>query len=130
MIKKLKQKKGETLVETLFSLMIAVLCVGLIYSAVIAATNINKETRALDEKYNSELNAIEGMTCTEISSEHVVIEFNFEYKPTGDVVDEDMDQVDPNATSAITEVTVYGDEESAFLLYEYERGPNNEEAEE
>ena len=123
MIKKLKQKKGETLVETLFSLMIAVLCVGLIYSAVLSATNINSETRALDEKYNSELNAIEGMTYAEKGTEHVVIEFNFEYKPTGEVLDEDNDQVDPNAKTAMAEVTVYGDEESAFLLYDYEGAP-------
>ena len=123
MIKKLKQKKGETLVETLFSLMIAVLCIGLIYSAVLSATNINKETRALDEKYNSELNAIEGMTYTETYEGYLVIDFNYEYKPTCEIVGEEEDQVDPDSVSTMVEVTVYGDEESAFLLYDYEGAP-------
>ena len=123
MIKKLKQKKGETLVETLFSLMIAVLCVGLIYSAVIAATNVNKETRALDEKYNSELNAIEGMTYTETNTENIVINFDYEYKPACNLVAEEEVEIDLDATSVQVEVTVYGDEESAFLLYDYEGAP-------
>ena len=41
MIKKLKQKSGETLVETLFAMLIAVLSMSLLCSAVMAASNIN-----------------------------------------------------------------------------------------
>lgn len=108
MIKKLKQKKGETLVETLFSLMIAVLCVGLIYSAVMAATNINKQTRELDDKYNAELNAVEGLAddVKQFGEKNVVISFFVN----------DVEIEDPIEA----QVTIYGDEDSAFLSYDYE----------
>lgn len=107
MIKKLKQKKGETLVETMFSLMIAVLCVGLIYSAVLSATRINQDVRKLDEKYDSELIAVEGFLeeGVKVTEKDVVITFQY-----------------PNEENKYTEevkVSVYGNDDSAFLSYIY-----------
>ena len=108
MIKKLKQKKGETLVETLFSLMIAVLCVGLIYSAVMASTNINKQTRALDDKHNAEIKAVEGLLedAKQSGKKDVVISFS---SGAGEI-----------SGPIKVSVTVYGKEDSAFLSYDYE----------
>ena len=60
MMKKIKQNSGETLIETLVSMLIAVLCMGLLCSSVMAATNINKKTRELDDKYASDLQRAEG----------------------------------------------------------------------
>ena len=106
MITKLKQKSGETLMETLFSMMIAVLCMGMLCSAIAAATNINEKTRELDKKYSDELNAVEGMTDDTTSEKNLVITFQPQ-----------------DGTPAYTEeviITVYGDEDSAFLSYDYE----------
>ena len=107
MIKKLKQKSGETLMETLVSMLIAVLCIGLLSSAIMAAANINKQTRELDQKFSDELNAVEGRTDEVTKTDkNLVISF----QPA-------------DGTSAYTEnatVTVYGDEDGAFLSYDYE----------
>lgn len=107
MIKKLKQKRGETLMETLFSMMIAVLCMGMLCNAVMAATNINRQTRELDEKYSDELNAVEGM-ADDITKTEKELVISFQPADGSPVYAE-------NAT-----VTVYGDEDSAFLAYDYE----------
>ena len=95
------------MVETMFSLMIAVLCVGLIYSAVLSATKINKDVRALDEKYDSELNAVEGFDTESVQMTTGDVVITFEY---------------PNSENEYTdnvEVSVYGNEDSAFLSYIY-----------
>ena len=107
MIKKLKQKKGETLIETLFSLMIAVLCIGLISGAVTASANINRQTRELDKKYADELNAVEGMSDGISTSEKDVV-ISFQPKDGSQSYTEEA------------KVTVYGDENSTFLSYDYE----------
>lgn len=107
MIKKLKQKRGETLMETLFSMLIAVLCIGLLSSAVTAAANINQKTRELDEKYNDELNKVEGMSSGVATTDKTVV-ITFEHQDG-----------EGNFTEEVI-VTVYGDEESAFLSYDYE----------
>ena len=88
--------------------MIAVLCVGLIYSAVLSATNINKQTRALDDKYNSELNEVEGLSedMKQLIPQNVVISFYVE----------DIEMEEPVEKPVI----MYGDDESVFLSYEYE----------
>lgn len=106
MIKKLKQKSGETLMETLISMLIAILCIGLLSSAIMAATNINKQTRELDKKYSDELNAVEGRSDdVRKTSGTIVITF----KPS-----DGSSEYVKSAT-----VTVYGEEDGAFLAYEY-----------
>lgn len=59
MIKKLKKKNGETLVEALVSLLIAILAMGLVNSATMAAANMNKNTRDLDQAFADELQVAE-----------------------------------------------------------------------
>lgn len=104
MIKKLKQKKGETLVETLFSMLIAVLSMGILCMAVMTATNLNMQTREMDEKYNSELRAVESL---EGDNEVKVLTITFKSED-GSILHE----------STTAEVTMYGGDESAFLSYD------------
>ena len=67
MMKKLKQNKGETLMEALISLAIAVLAVSLVASAALAAANINKNTRLADRRLAEELEAAETYSATHTS---------------------------------------------------------------
>lgn len=106
MIKKLRQKNGETLVETLFSMLIAVLSMGILCTAVMAATNLNAQTREMDETYSSQLQEVESLEgYTEV--QNLVITFK---SADGSIMKE----------QTTLEVTMYGDEDSAFLSYDYE----------
>lgn len=60
MRKKLREQKGEMLMESLISLLVIVLSIGLLASCVMAATNINQKTRELDAEYNEQLQTAEG----------------------------------------------------------------------
>lgn len=106
MIKKLKQKRGETLIETLFSMLIAVLSMGILCTAVMAASNLNMQTREMDKKYSEELRAVEGLDES-VAREGVLIKISF--------------QPEDGSPAYFTEktITTYGDEESAFLSYDY-----------
>lgn len=59
MIKKLRGNSGETLIEAMVALLIAVLAMGLVSSAAITAAKINKSTRAADAEFAKELEAVE-----------------------------------------------------------------------
>lgn len=59
MSKKLKQKKGETLVETLAALLIATLSVMMLTSAITASARINNQYRKADERMAAELQVAE-----------------------------------------------------------------------
>lgn len=100
MIKKLLQKKGETLVETLVSLMIAVLAIALLSSCIMAATTINHKSQELDEKYSAQLQEAEGMYGTPQPGE-VTIVFG-----------------DGSYTNV--DVTLYGNPDGMFGAYDYE----------
>lgn len=99
MIKKLRQKKGETLVETMFSLLIAVLAIALLTSCIMAATAINHKTQKIDEKYSTQLQQAEGMYGTPKEAE-VKIMFG-------------------DGSHIIVEVELYGDEDGMFSAYDY-----------
>lgn len=105
-MKKLRQNKGETLVETLFSLMIAVLSIGLIATAVMAATNINSKVEEMDETYKQQLQAAECYQSTH-RTENLCITFRDKYG---------MSLIDTQTTT----VEVYGEDDSAFISYLYE----------
>ena len=105
---KLKQKKGETLVETLFSLMIAVLSIGLIATAVTAANSVSAQIKEIDVKYKQELQAAE---CYEGTSQSEVLRLTFYDSYAGTELD--------NKTVL---VEVYGQADSAFISYDYEAG--------
>lgn len=59
MIKKIKQKKGETLIETLVSMLIALLAMGLITTAVTVAGRMNQRNRDADQEFSKELEQVE-----------------------------------------------------------------------
>lgn len=63
MIRKLKNNKGETLVETMVALLIAVLAVGLVATASIAASKMNEANRAADMKIRQDLELVETHTA-------------------------------------------------------------------
>lgn len=110
MSKKLRQKNGETLMETLVSLLIAVLSVVIISTAVLATNKINQQTKALDEAYQSELQAVEGLEeDAYIGVESLSITFESKDGATT------YEQIS-------TEVMLYGNDKSAFLSYDYEIG--------
>ena len=78
MRKLLKNQKGETLVESLVSLLIATLSVMLLTSALTASARINHTNKLSDEKYIEELKNAEEYQRepTELTEEiTVVIEF-------------------------------------------------------
>lgn len=59
MIHKLKSQRGETLVETMASIVIAALSVALLFTCVMAASQINRMAREADEAYYADLTAAE-----------------------------------------------------------------------
>lgn len=110
MIRKLRQKSGETLVETLVSMLIAVLSMGILCTAVMAATNLNNQTREMDEKYSSQLQEVESL---DVNADTKMQMLTITFQSTdGSILYQ----------STTAEVTMYGGDESAFLSYDYEPG--------
>ena len=106
MFQKLKQKKGETLVEVLVSLMIAVMCMGILTMSVTTAARVNIKTQQLDKAYSEELQTAEGHLAqiTGVSSS-VKMEID----------------VDGDGTSETKNINIilYGaGEDSSFVAYE------------
>ena len=62
MRKKLRDNRGETLVEVLASILIAALSVALLFSSIMASANIDRSARASDETYYEALSQAEGRT--------------------------------------------------------------------
>ncbi len=58
-MRKLKNNKGETIVELLAAILISSLAVGLLFSCAIASININKVAKENDEKFTQVLNKVE-----------------------------------------------------------------------
>lgn len=103
MIKKLKQKKGETLIEALISLLIAVLSMMILSTAVLVSSNINKENRERDNEYAQQLYDAEGL-AVEMDDRNVKVHVQFE----GDLADK----------SADIDIILYGGENNDFVSYE------------
>lgn len=110
MINKLKQQCGETLVEALVSLLIAVLSMGVLSSSVIAASNINQKTRELDSEYAEKLYNAEGMV--EVNEQTAVLHIDF---------------YDDTFTDAEVDITLYGGEDNDFVSYEEYVEPESED---
>lgn len=75
MINKLKKKNGETLSEALISLLIAVLSLGVVASASLAAAKINENTRKADIAFAEELQEAELYLTGGTQSKDIRIEF-------------------------------------------------------
>lgn len=103
MMKKLKQQSGETLVESLVSLLVAVLSIALVASSILVSAHLNAKTKEADEKYNKELQIAEGHMEEEgYASTEVEVTLAF---ASGD--------------KATVHVTLYGGENSDFSSYDY-----------
>ena len=111
MRKKLRQNKGETLVETLFALLIAVLSVGLLAASVNTSVNVNLQTRKKDEKYKQELQAVECVDADTANGKSQILYLTFKDEYDATVIE-----------SANITVEVFGEEDAAFLSYDYEPG--------
>lgn len=61
--KKLSGQSGETLVETLFAILITVLSVSLLYGGIMVSAEINQRARQVDDVYYDALAAAESKSC-------------------------------------------------------------------
>lgn len=75
MLKKLKSSKAETLLETLVSIMIAVMSVTLLSTAIMASTEINKTTKEADAVFAEQVAQAELGTGEVFEDEKVTVQF-------------------------------------------------------
>lgn len=93
---KLRNNKGETLVEVLASIVIATLSVALLFSYIMASSDMDKTAREADEPYYAALSAAE---AREASGQPARVAITKE-RPTDAV---------PSPSPAVTQnVTIYG----------------------
>ena len=67
--KKLKQQKGETLVETLAALLIATLSVMVLTSAITVSARINAQNKSADEQFADDLKIAESYSGSGVGKE-------------------------------------------------------------
>lgn len=73
MVRKLKNKKGETLIETMVALLIAILAVGLVATSSIAASKMNEANREADKKFRQDLELVETHTAGKELQQMIII---------------------------------------------------------
>lgn len=73
MMNKLRDDRGETLVEVLASILIASLSVALLFGCVMAASNMDRETKRLDGEHYKYLSAAEGRTEPAVADAKVTV---------------------------------------------------------
>ena len=107
MIKKLLQKKGETLVETLVALLIATLSVMMLTTAITTSAQINKKNKDADAKFTDELAEAENYSTPpeELIEGNVEIDYELKFVNSG------TSYIDKSVT-----VNVYGSDGS-FASY-------------
>lgn len=100
MKRKLKNTRGETLVEALASILIGALSVALLFTAVMASVNMDRTAKKADEDFNAALGMAEMQEPgTEINGSAIV--------PSGARVT--VENTDPSITgTANPEVNFYG----------------------
>ena len=118
---KLKQKKGETLVEALISMMIALLSMAFLCSSVMVATNINIANRNNDEKFSEQLKKAETMQTPNVEAGNdasKVLEVSFQKNGV------EVEHVTVQNVGAIEEsehslIFYAGEENDIFISYDY-----------
>ena len=75
--RKLKDSRGETLVELLAAILIAALSVALLFTCCMASVEMGRESQAADERYYVNLSAAEARTEVKVT-EKVKVEGNSE----------------------------------------------------
>lgn len=68
-MKKLRNNRGETLVEVMAAILISALSVALLFSCVTASFDMDKDAKELDKKHYEALTAAEARTGTPIQGE-------------------------------------------------------------
>ena len=102
MRKKLKKQNGETLIESLVSVLISVMAMGILASSLMASARINYQNKIADEKFAEDLKYAEGyLTDAEhMYQDNVNCTITFE------------------GSSTINKaVTLYGGEDGKFAAY-------------
>lgn len=69
MNRKLKEQRGETLVEVLASILIGSLSVALLFGAVMASANLDRQAQELDETYYEDLAKAERQAAGDASAD-------------------------------------------------------------
>lgn len=75
MLKKLKKNNGETLIEALVALLIAVVSMSLVASASLAVAKLNEKNRKADKEFAEELEQAELYLSDEVLNKTITIEF-------------------------------------------------------
>lgn len=110
-MRKLRQTKGESLVETMVSLLICVLAISLLSTSITAAMQINQKNKEADQKYNEELKIAETFLDVEgYSKKEIQLRVSFQ-----------------SATSQTVTVTRYGGDDGVFAAYDYEAEVEDDE---
>lgn len=86
MKRKLRQNKGETLIEALVSLLIAVLAIGFVSTTWIAATNMNKRNRENDAKYRLEMERADGVRENGVDGKLIIEFHNSDWNTEADIL--------------------------------------------
>lgn len=111
MVKKLQNQRGETLVETLVSIVIATLSIAMVASASVVASQIIQTGRAEQNDFSAAVQAAE--TKNAAVAQAVVTASEVSVGADGAVV------AVPSATSGTVAVQVYGAED----IYSYAEAP-------
>lgn len=102
MRRKLRKQDGETLIEAMVSLLIALLSVMLLTTSIMAAANINRMNREADDAFNEELRYAEGHISEEgfeAESKELLVDFQ-------------------SFKDVRVDVEIYGGTESSLISYE------------
>lgn len=122
-IKKLKQNKGETLIESLVSMLIAVLSMGMLCTSVMASAKINAANEKADKIFAYQLNAAETMTTPnydKLFEYYLTLSFQMNGAEIEHVEVKNQNDGDISDCELIFYGGVkMGDEDIAFLSYDY-----------
>lgn len=106
MLKKLKDKKGETLIESLVAMLIALLSMVMLTSCTTAAAKMNAATKEMDEKYSKELERAEGLMAEAgYDAKDIKVKLTFD-----------------TCGVKTADVMLYGGDTGVFASYEYDAG--------
>lgn len=103
MLHKLKSQRGETLVETMASIVIAALSVALLFTCVVTSVQLDQTAKQMDEAYYKALTLAETQTAGE----------DGEYPMKSGAV-----KIEGNGTSISPNISLYGGEG----MYAYAKG--------
>ena len=91
MLKKLKKQNGETLIESLVSVLICVMAMTMLAGSMVATARINHTNREADKKYEEDLKCAEAYDTEEAETSSEKIQFIIKHEDsTTEIVEEDI----------------------------------------